>query len=131
AKRKRTRRDVMARNIIGHARFAMACVQGSRTLIRQTIGMLIRIFIALALMVSTIVPAPAAEQSRGAALKKFFSTPTPTPRPRKKKSAVAAKKKSPTPTPTPKKSSTPREEESPAPSATSSQKKQPRPAEPD
>src|SRR6266404_5722730 len=118
----------MARNFTGYARFAKACVQGNRTLIRQTIGMLIRIFIALALMVSTIVPAPAAEQSLGAALKKVFSTPTPTPRPRKKKSAVATKKKSPTPTPTPKKSSTPREEESPAPSATSSPKKKPTPS---
>src|SRR5437016_335773 len=95
-------------------------------MIRQTICMLIRILIALALMVSTIVPAPAAEQSLGAALKKILSTPTPTPRPRKKKSAVATKKKSPSPTPTPKKSSTPREEESPAPSATSTPKKKKR-----
>lgn len=76
-------------------------------------------------MVSTIVPAPAAD---GAALKKVFSTPTPTPRPRKKKSAVATKKKSPSPTPTPKKSSTPREEESPVPSATPLSKKKQTPS---
>src|ERR1700720_2036354 len=118
----------MARNFTGYAKFAKACIQGNRTLIRQTIGMLIRIFIALALMASTIVPAAAAEQSLGAALKKILSTPTPTPRPRKKKSAVATKKKSPRPTPTPKKSSTPREEESPVPSATPLSKKKQTPS---
>jgi len=79
-------------------------------------------------MVATIVPAPAAEQSLGAALKKVFPTPTPTPRPRKKKSAVATKKKSPSPTPTPKKSSTPREEESPVPPATPLSKKKQTPS---
>ena len=60
----------MARNFIGYARFAKACVQGNRTLIRQTIRMLIRIIIALAVMVSTVVPSPAAERSLGDALKK-------------------------------------------------------------
>jgi cell wall-associated NlpC family hydrolase len=90
--------------------------------------MLIRIVIALAVMVSTIVPSPAAERSLGDALKKIFSTPTPTPKPRKKKSAVATKKKSPTPTPTPKESATPRGRESPSPSATPSPKKKPSPS---
>src|SRR5437762_6455920 len=90
--------------------------------------MLIRILIALVLMVATIVPAPAAEQSLGAALKKVFPTPTPTPRPRKKKSAVATNKKWPSPTPTPKTYSTPREEEAPAPPATPLSKKKQTPS---
>src|ERR1700730_1689471 len=92
--------------------------------------MLIRILIALALMVSTMVPARAAEQSLSDTIKKIFSTPTPTPKPRKKKSSSATKRPSPSPTPSPKKkSSRPTEQESPAPSVTPSiKKKKPSPS---
>src|SRR5713101_1711708 len=86
--------------------------------------MLIRILIALALMVSTVTPAPAAEQSLSDTIKKIFSTPTPTPKPRKKKSSSTTKRPSPSPTASPKKKlSRPTEQESPTPSVTPSIKK--------
>ena len=87
--------------------------------------MLIRVLILFAMIMSPVVlPAVAAEQSLGDALKKIFSTPTPTPRPRKKKSASAVKKKSPTPAPSPSKRSSPTQvKESPSPSVTPSPKK--------
>jgi cell wall-associated NlpC family hydrolase len=52
--------------------------------------MLVRLFILIALLGSTAMPARATEQSFGEKIKKIFATPTATPRPRKKKHSSTA-----------------------------------------
>jgi peptidoglycan DL-endopeptidase CwlO len=81
--------------------------------------MTIRALIGLVLILS-LAPARAAEETLGEKIKKVFSTPTPTPTPHRKKKSTTAKKESASPSASPskKKKSSPTREPSETPSPT-------------
>jgi cell wall-associated NlpC family hydrolase len=94
----------------------------------KPIAMWLRLIIIFALALTSSMPATAAEESFGQALKKIFATPTPTPH-RKKKTT---RKSSPTPSPKPSATASPKKkkipaatEESPSPSPSPKKKKAP------